>query len=899
MEYGEKVGTVYFSHNYYTTFFLCYNVAMDFVLTHEQADFDAIAALYAAALIGDIKAVLPRRVNRNVKAFITLYGLDSAFLDPRDLPEGSIESVTLVDTQSLVTLKGMGKETKIRVFDHHPERLHPVARGKGLPGDWEVVIFDLGATTTYFMEILQERRQVLTSSQATLFLLGIYEDTGALTYSNTKSRDVHAVGWLLDQGAELRSISDFLNPPLNQSQREVYERLIENIETIEINGHKILIACGAIENPTEEISILAHKLRDLFDPDALFVLVQTDEGIRFVARSTTDQIDVSLIANHFKGGGHSRAAAALIKRDSSQKPIMEVIRQELIEVLPKYIIPAITVGQIMSKRPHLINANTPIKEVAHLMARYGYEGFPVEDSGKLVGLLARRAVDRAISHQLNMSASSLMEAGNISVHPGDSLQRLQLVMNESGWGQVPVIEPETLKIIGIVTRTDLLKILSRSKPVTLNNHNYPELLRKILAPQTLQLIHLLADHAVIEHSPVYLVGGFVRDLLLNYPSSDFDIVVEGDAISLGKILLSKYGGRLTSHTRFGTARWYLTGSKLEHQELPNFLDLISARQEFYEHPSALPTVEHSSIKLDLHRRDFTINTLALRLDGRFFCQLHDYYGGLLDIERRTIRVLHSLSFIDDPTRMLRAIRYEQRYGFTLEPRTLQLMEDAKSRIAHLSPERIRHEVDLILTEKNAPRMLFRLDELGLIKAISEELPWNKELESRMMSFLGKPLPVGWDFNLPESDHLQNPVLAYCLWLLDNPLENIEKIHSRLTFQMYIFKAVKAASSLYSDLKSLIDRRPSDWVDRLDGMPVIAIYAVYLVSKEQALQTYVFKWRKIFPHTNGDTLRKRGLIPGRHFQKILHILRCAWVNGEINTPDSEEILLNQLLVTENK
>ncbi|MEI7848097.1 MAG: hypothetical protein WCK35_20025, partial [Chloroflexota bacterium] len=163
----------------------------------------------------------------------------------------------------------------------------------------------------------------------------------------------------------------------------------------------------------------------------------------------------------------------------------------------------------------------------------------------------------------------------------------------------------------------------------------------------------------------------------------------------------------------------------------------------------------------------------------------------------------------------------------------------------------------------------------------------------------KPLPVGWDFNLPESDHLQNPVLAYCLWLLDNPLENIEKIHSRLTFQMYIFKAVKAASSLYSDLDSLIGSKPSDWVDRLDGIPIIAIYAVYLVTKEQALQTYVFKWRKIISHTNGDTLRKRGLIPGKNFQKILHILRCAWVNGEINSLDSEEILLNQLIVAENK
>jgi tRNA nucleotidyltransferase (CCA-adding enzyme) len=219
------------------------------------------------------------------------------------------------------------------------------------------------------------------------------------------------------------------------------------------------------------------------------------------------------------------------------------------------------------------------------------------------------------------------------------------------------------------------------------------------------------------HLPVYIVGGFVRDLLLGRPSLDFDIVAEGDAIALARALARKHGGRVTAHKRFGTAKWFLGGSpwagyqssssEPSDRRAPDFIDLITARLEFYEHPGALPGVEHGSIRHDLHRRDFTINTLALRLDGRHFGELHDYYGGKADLERGLVRVLHSLSFADDPTRMLRAIRYEQRHGFTIESRTLQLMDEARPLMARLSAERIRHELNLFFDEPTAAMLAAR------------------------------------------------------------------------------------------------------------------------------------------------------------------------------------------------
>ena len=224
------------------------------------------------------------------------------------------------------------------------------------------------------------------------------------------------------------------------------------------------------------------------------------------------------------------------------------------------------------------------------------------------------------------------------------------------------------------------------------------------------------------------------------PGIDFDIVVEGDAIELGKILVKNYGGRITKHNRFGTAKWNISEiktdlietfsnhDKYDPDNLPDSLDLISARMEFYKYPSALPSVEQGSIKLDLHRRDFTINTMAIRLDGRHYGNLYDYWGGLNDLKNGIIRVLHSLSFIDDPTRMLRAVRFEQRFKFRIESRTLELMDEAYQLLSQISGERLRHEFNLILDEENPSEMFKRFDELGLLTAIHPELKWTGNIE---------------------------------------------------------------------------------------------------------------------------------------------------------------------------
>jgi len=880
---------------------------MHVILTHEQADFDALAAMLAAHLLNEQAVpVLPRRVNRNVRAFLNLYGVELPFLDPRDLPPESIDIVTLVDTQSLITLKGMTRDAKVHIVDHHQVR-------EEIPADWTMVNQRIGATTTILIEELRDHNGPLTMLQATLLLMGVYEDTGSLTYASTTTRDVRAVAFLLEQGASLRIAANFLNPPLSEDQREIYNKLLQSSETLYIHGQSIVIATADAEEVNEEISSIAHKLRDLLDPDGLFILVNTSEGVRLVARSTSDRVNVAEVAARMGGGGHERAAAGLIRNSEDldgQPPTLENAYKKLRSLLPAVIQPPVTVDKIMSPRPRVLTPETSAQEAAALMQRYGYEGYPVVKEGKVLGLLTRRAVDRAISHKLNLPAASLMDAGEVTVSPQDSLDALQKIMAHTGWGQIPVKDPDSGEIIGIVTRTDLLKTLGESEVILRERKNLSNRLEAALPPARVALLKLIAEVSHENRMPIYIVGGFVRDLLLERPSIDFDLVVEGDAIALGRSLERKYGGKIATHTRFGTAKWQLDltrkelfskisdGQPLEPGSLPDTLDLISARTEFYTYPSALPTVERGSIKLDLHRRDFTINTLALRLDGRYYGNLYDYWGGLNDLQKGLVRVLHSLSFVDDPTRMLRAVRFEQRFGFRIEERTLELMNEANTLLNKVSGDRLRHEFDLIFAEENPALVLSRLEALKLLEAIHPQLHWQPDIADAFNQVLRAPLDPRWELDEAVGNLPMPRALAYMIWLIAQPDSAGTHIARRLRLSHQMQTAIRDGIQLLGELPKLVDISPSRIVVRLDEISLPVIYATYCLKPSapaaQMLEQYATQWRKIQPTTNGYDLHALGLPPGPAYSQILWALRSAWLDSKITTAEQEAALLQQML-----
>lgn len=425
-----------------------------------------------------------------------------------------------------------------------------------------------------------------------------------------------------------------------------------------------------------------------------------------------------------------------------------------------------------------------------------------------------------------------------------------------------------------------------------NTHvNLADLLTKSLDAALLDLIRRIADESTALGFPIYLVGGSVRDLMLARPIVDLDLTVEGDAIKLGRALVKKYGGELTAHEKFYTATLDIRESKLDHR-IPNieYLDLISARKETYSAPGALPTVTKSTIDDDLRRRDFTINAMAIRVDGGRFGELYDPLHGQADLEKKLIRVLHPKSFLDDPTRIFRAVRYAVRYDFTIESETLRLLNDESRKIlSELSGERLRHEFDLIFEEPNPSAMLKQLADLDALKPIHSQLA----NANHQLPTIEDPSPEFGEFAIPDMLSFKQ-TLCWVLWLMNSPVSDIVGIAERLAFPVLLTKVIASTSVLKKDLPAFKDWKPSQWTFHLDDLPSLSVYAAYLVSRENSLSEYLSKWQHVKPVTTGDALKARGLEPGPRFGEILHRLRAARLDGEVKTEEEERRLLASLV-----
>jgi tRNA nucleotidyltransferase (CCA-adding enzyme) len=412
--------------------------------------------------------------------------------------------------------------------------------------------------------------------------------------------------------------------------------------------------------------------------------------------------------------------------------------------------------------------------------------------------------------------------------------------------------------------------------------------------------------------PLYAVGGFVRDLLLGMPDFDVDLVVEGDAIKLAQALARQHGGDIRSHRRFGTAKWLMADSEWPvAKELATIghslsLDFVTARTEFYEHPTALPTVERSSIKQDLHRRDFTINTLAIRLTPDRWGELLDFFGGRRDLDDGLIRVLHSLSFVEDPTRILRAVRFEQRFGFRIEPRTEELIADARDLLERVSAERVRHELELIMAEAEPERGLSRLAELGVLTVLHPELHCDSWLVNKAGELRGQMArvadsesiaPPAMSLPADASSHLHMALFTYHL----SPAalrEFIAKFRIRREY-----RGLQEEMLSGRDVVRRLEQnhlRPSEIVALLEDFSPEARLLMRVVTDSwlvrQRFDQYQRRLRHVRPILSGDDLRRMGIEPGRIYSDILTRLRAARLDGEASTREEEAALVRSMVST---
>jgi tRNA nucleotidyltransferase (CCA-adding enzyme) len=679
---------------------------VDVIVSHTNTDFDALGAMLAARRLYPGAAVaLAGSLNRNVREFYRLHADELELLDTGRVELGSIRRLIVVETvhpERLGEYERVARDpgVEVVVFDHHAGEVPDWVKPENL------VLSDDGALTTTMVGILAEREIGVTPLEATVFALGIHEDTGSLGYPGVGVRDAEALAWCMRHGARQEVVAQYLRSPLSEEERSLLDALLSALEAHPVAGIDVLVAAVAWPAYVDGVSNLAHKLVDLTDALALVCLVEMEGRVFCVVRTRLPELDAAAIAAALGGGGHQHAASAVHRGSLAEA------HELVLAALPGAAHPLRTAAEIMSRPARFVGLESTVSEAMVLCQRHRQSGIFVGDERNLAGLVTREHLDQAIAHGLSHApVKSVMSSEVVTCGEDTPLPELTRLLRSSDAGRVAVLREG--EVVGVVARSDLLHALGEP-PLRMEPTAGLDLRAKLLGLPTLERVFEAVQAVGEGFDGVFLVGGAVRDLLMDEPSFDVDIAVEGDGIAFGRALSAALGGRVVPHEKFGTAVVVHDAGRV---------DIATARTEFYDYPGALPAVEQASIREDLYRRDFTINALAVSLKGEDFGRLVDFFGGLRDLEAGVIRVLHNLSFIDDPTRLFRALRYENRYGFRMEGRTQSLARACVEMelVGELSSARLRDELEALLSEEEVAGTLRRLDELHLDRAVHPHL----------------------------------------------------------------------------------------------------------------------------------------------------------------------------------
>ncbi|MBT9173248.1 MAG: Multifunctional CCA protein [Syntrophomonadaceae bacterium] len=866
------------------------------VTTHKNADFDALASMVAAGKLYPGAVLLsPGVLNQNVQEFASLYKDVLNIRSPREVDLSQLEMLVVTDTRQKERLALpaalLERVAQIHVYDHHPPA------DDDLPASL-LVGEAVGATTTLLMEKILELQLPLSPFEATLFALGIYEDTGCLTYTGTSERDVAMLHRLWQAGVNVRVVNEFLHKPLSEGQRSILDELLAATEYHEPHGVRVAVTFADSADYVGGLALLTHKLIEIEDVDIVFSVVAMEDRIYIVGRSRLDHFDLTQVLTPFGGKGHARAASATVKGSSLQE-----VKEKLTAVMYQQLFPVTAAKDIMSSPVRSIEPETPVDRARELMLRYGHSGFPVVEGEKLVGIISRRDLEKAAHHGFGHApVKGYMNRNPLIAAPEMPVKKLQQIMIEHNVGRLPVLESEN--IVGIVTRTDVLRNLEGvpkincavSSSLPQHGEDLTPLFKERLSRQLQSLLLLVGQKADRENVRVYVVGGFVRDLLLGLPTQDLDLVVEGEAIAFAGRLNELLAGRLKVHEQFGTAQLqFADGTRV---------DLASSRQEFYARPAALPEVEQSSLKKDLFRRDFTINTLACALNAPHFGELHDYFHGTQDLDNGLIRILYNLSFVEDPLRLLRAIRFEQRFGFALEETTRSLLENAvHSRLlGKVSKERLYEELKPVWLEEKAPEILSRYFELGVAADLFPGVRLGEQIRQRLRSVreMIKFAARAW----PDAAPLPS-VLYLAALLQEMPFQEIRHLSRRLRLHREERERLLAAVQAVPDLLELLQAAEPLSAGRiyyaLTGQPVETLLLLRAESSSsriwEATSLYWEKLRHQKPGVSGDDLVRMGYQPGPRFQRVLRAVRLARLDGRVSSKEAEMALIKQLFAEE--
>ncbi|MDQ1333943.1 MAG: hypothetical protein QG552_893 [Thermodesulfobacteriota bacterium] len=856
------------------------------ITTHINADFDALSSMLAASkLYPEATLVFPGSQEKNLRNFFinsVSYLFNFAKVKQVDLDH--IKRLILVDTRQksrigkFAQLAGR-KDVEIHIYDHHPDSSEDVR------GDVEV-IRRTGSATAILTRLLQEKEIPVTPDEATIMCAGIHEDTGSFTFSSTTDEDYEAAAWLARQGADHNVISDMLTRELTIEHLWLLNDLTRSAASRVIHGVEVTITKVITDVYIAEFAVLVHRYMEMENLNVVFALAQMDDRIYLVARSRIDEVNAAEIARAFGGGGHPQAASATIKNQT-----LIQVERSLNALLNARINPVRKAVDMMSSPVIQIGAAETVKRAAELMTRYNINVLLVVNDELLQGYITRQVVEKAVFFGLgDLRVQEYMNIEFSTVRPDASLKEIQDLIIRGRLRILPVVENG--KALGVITRTDLLTILlgnSETPEFVYDAKKNASLVRKknmagiIVDRLPKHLVELLKDFGKTADTlgyNAYLVGGLVRDIFLKHENLDVDIVIEGDGIEFAREFARYHDARLRSHRKFGTAVLiFPDGFKV---------DVATARIEYYEAPGAPPIVETSSLKLDLYRRDFTVNTLAIKLNQKHYGTLIDYFGAQKDIKEKVLRVLHNLSFVEDPTRMLRAVRFEQRFGFKIGKLTLSLLKNAVKMdwMDGIASHRILAEFKLILKEPDPLRTINRTNELQMLKFISPDIQLTQQLQDLL-------------------EEIREVIVWYRLLYLEEPLEPWKvywygiashldaALFNRLTREMGIRQKalhVREAGERLLDALFKFDGTNSQLYTLL--LPYDTETLLYLMAKarnekmKRLISFYFTRLKGIKTLIDGKDLLEMGLKSGPIFKEIFDRLLEARLNHLTKTRDDE-------------
>lgn len=882
---------------------------MQAIVGHINADFDCLGSMIAARyLYPDAVLVLPSGVEKGVHDFISLYGETlPQFTKIKDVVIANVSRLILVDCQQperigLLANVLTNPLLSIHIYDHHP-KVESSIRGDG------GIVNVCGATSTILANELFKKQISISPNEATAILLGIYEDTGNLLFAGTCMDDFQAAGWLVAQGANLQIVAEFVTLGLTAGQISLLDTLLKNLSQRTINDTPVSISFASCQEYIADVSRLAHLMRDMEHLDLLFLVVDMGKSVTIIARSNLPKVDVGKIMRHFGGGGHNTAASASI-RGVSLKQLLDKLEMVLVD----NIIADKTAASLMSSPVKTLLSGVRIVSAQETLIRYNCTSMPVMKDKTVIGIISRKTVEKALYHGLtDETVNEYMNTEFYSATPETVITDIQKYIVEENQRLVPVLSAGNL--VGVVTRTDMLRYLyngaSRQSEALydvetlgfVTRHTSLEgSLKKHLSLETLNLLQELGAAGDALGLSVYVVGGFVRDLILGVQNFDIDITVEGDGIFFAEYFVKQHSCRLRCHHAFGTAVIIFNdGSKI---------DVASTRLEYYKSPGVLPTVERSSLRHDLYRRDFTINTLVIALNKEQFGIVTDFFCGRQDLQKRIIKVLHNLSFVEDPSRVFRAIRFEQRLGFSIAPHTEHLIRSTvrMNGLESLNGARIYNELILILKEKEPTSGLQRLATFGLLPSLHPALKMTPET---VRILCGTEQVLAWFrlmyltdrchfwqvYYLSFTSNLNDTDFCNMLKHLTVPQNLIDNVFGQRRRILHVCKKLQQAI------------RNSETVSNsliytfFDGFAMESLLYVAALAREDEIKRlvslYLTSLRNVKPFLDGAALMSLGLKPGPSFKKVLKDLLYAKLDGKITDMAQELQLAKTLIISNSK